>query len=112
MKIHATGRQQGKTTRLIEWMMQAPDDVHRVLVTHNAREADRLYREYGEKLGLERWQFMSAMEVRGEYGATWRGRKGRLELGVDNLDIVLPMLLGWRVGWVSATADVVETEER
>ena len=99
------GRQTGKTTAMLDWMQDAPEGDHRVLVCHTGQEAMRLLRESRERgLDLESWQFVGYDELKpGTWSGVLHGRGGRVVLGVDNLDLILGRLLGWPVERVTAT---------
>lgn len=97
-------RQGGKTTRMLQWMREAPQDEHRVIVCATQREAMRLLRENPD---LESWQFVSLDEVKDRDSGAWSGvlygRGGRIVLGLDNLDLMLSDLIKWPVDAVSLT---------
>lgn len=97
------GRQSGKTTRLIDWMLAAPEGERRVLVSHSRDEARRLEREYRAEYpsgALQSWQFVTAGDLERLHG------HGRVVLAIDNLDLVLPQLVRLPVGYVSATGQL------
>lgn len=103
------GRRTGRTTRLLRWAQAAPEGEHRVIVSHTYDESRRLLRLSREQdLGLESWQFVSQQEIDRTDRSLWSGvligRGGQMSLGLDNLDMYLDGLIGWRVGAASITA--------
>jgi hypothetical protein len=110
LEVAVRSRQMGKTTDLLAWMRRAPEGEHRVLVSHSREEATRLYRSTfsgnDNPTDLESWQFVGINEVLpGAWSGVLRGRGGRVVLGIDNLDLVLPMLVGlpWPIGALTMT---------
>ncbi len=100
-EIHVTGRQQGKTTKMLEWMRAAPEDEVRVLVSHTRARSMQLLRENPD---LYSWQFVSSEEMlRGH--TTHQAIRGRIVLGVDDLDLVLQRLLNFPIGRISMTGE-------
>jgi hypothetical protein len=89
------GRATGKTWQCLQWLNQHPDGV---MVCHSMAEVDRLKRE-ARRLGLQidSRQFVSANRLE-----VLRGRQN-VSLCVDNLDIILPHLLGAPVDMITAT---------
>lgn len=104
MKLIATGRQGGKTEQMLAWLRDAPEGEHRVLVSHSREEAMRLLRDNADD--LESWQFVTPEEVTPDaWSGVLLGRGGRIVLGFDNLDLILPRLVGRTVGAVSMTVE-------
>lgn len=113
IEFHVTGRGGGKTTAMLEWMRAAPVGDHRVIVCHSNQYAMELLRLSREReLGLESWQFVGLQEL--QQGGGWEGvlygRGGRIVLGVDNLDLMLPRLFGWPVERITATGLLVDRD--
>lgn len=91
----------GKTEQLIQWLLDSPADEHRILVSHDYREAHRvmrlcydrgLYMPAEGQGRLESWQFMGVEELRSEgaLSAVIRHRReARIVLCFDNLDLWL-----------------------
>lgn len=104
----ALDRRRGKTERLLDWMAAAPVSEHRVCVSPTLEESHRVQR-IGLERGLESWQFCSLSETmdRGSWSGVLAGRGGRIVLGLDNIDIMLPALLGREVGMVTITTPAV-----
>lgn len=106
MDIFLSSRQGGKSTRIINWMREAPQDVGRVVVCASAQEAMRMYRstwnEDGEPTDLESWQFLSWTEAASGAleGVRASGRFHYLEFAIDNADLILETLLS-RAGLVT-----------
>jgi hypothetical protein len=119
VKIIVTGRRGGKTTAMLQWLREAPEGEHRVLVCHSEMEAMRLWREVWHKQtadrpdremqpgDLESWQFVGPLEMRGEgvWSGVLMGRSGRVVLGFDNLDLWLQGLTHFEVGAASLTSE-------
>lgn len=107
LEIVQLDRGEGKTKLLLEWLKDAPEGEHRVLVSHTPEEAMRVYRSTrldGEVSPFESWQFVGVQEIRpGAWAGVLYGRGGRVVLGIDNIDLVLEKLIGWPVGIVTAT---------
>lgn len=106
LEIDVSERQSGRTSRMIAWLLAAPEGEHRVLVCHSHEEAMRQLRESRvERLGLESWQFVGPPPFgAGAWSGVVRGRGERVVLGVDNLDLLLPGMFGCSVGRVSLEA--------
>lgn len=114
MQFHITGRQGGKTTAMLRWMMDAPEGEHRVVACHSHQEAMRLLQFARDMdLGLESWQFVGpGPDPRhGVPSSMWagvlRGRGGEIHVGVENADIFFAAL--WRpfqVDLVTATGEL------
>jgi len=99
MKVILKARGEGKTERLLAWVRAAPPGEHRVIVSADHQRAmDRLR----ENRDLESWQFVGVEEVGpGCWSGVLMGRGGQVVLGLDDLDEVLPRIMGWRVGAVA-----------
>lgn len=98
MRIEVLPRQMGKTTRMLEWMREAPPGETRICVTATREEAMRLLRENKD---LNTWQFISLQEAR--EGFANRGRSRNLVYGLDNLDMMLKDMFDWPVGMITLT---------
>lgn len=107
MRITIDGRQTGRTESILQWMRQAPEGEHRVLVCHSSQEAMRVYRstfdENNNPTEFESWQFIGANELGspGMFSGVLRGRGGRIVLGIDNLDLMLYRIFGQEVGHIT-----------
>lgn len=112
MEFHITGRQHGKTTRLLDWLEAAPEGEHRIAVCHNAqRSMDLLHQSRKQGRRLESWQFVSAEEVaRGSrvFSGVLRGRRGHIVLGIDDLDLTIQNMFQFEVGRITATGDLID----
>lgn len=105
MRVLALPRRRGKTMEVLKWLADAPEGEHRVLVSQDLMESHRVQR-LGMKRGLESWQFVALSEVTPTaWSGVLRGRGGRVVLGLDNLDLMLPWLLGWPVSLATVTLD-------
>lgn len=108
LRVLVSGRQCGKTSELLKWVRSAlPDDPNpelRVIVTHTRDRASQLRDNNPD---LESWQFMSFDELRHPSRGTWdqlRGRRGRIVLGIDDLELSLTQMLpDFTVGAVTMT---------
>lgn len=112
MKVLVGGRQQGKTTAMLTWMLYAPPGVRRCLVTHNREEARRVYEStfparWDGESPFGGWQFLSIQDVLRRPDCL-QGRQ-RVEVGFDNLDLILPRLFRTpvAVGAVAMTGELV-----
>jgi hypothetical protein len=95
MRVISMPRRGGKTTAMLRWMQEAPEGETRVMACFSEQESMRLLRLSREQgLGLESWQFVSAKEARHLSGHPFRGR---VVLGLDNLDIWLSSHFGREV---------------
>ena len=97
MQVIVGGRRSGKTHKLVEWLKEDPD---RVLICHSASEAERLTRDYG--IHPRQIMSISAWSSRGLSGMSRPSTK----IAVDNLDLVLPILLGVNVEMVALTGAI------
>lgn len=110
MQFHIGGRMSGKTEKMLDWLCEASEGEHRVIVSVSNQRAMRLLREArARELPVESWQFVGVEEVSER---TWSGvlfgRGGHIVLGLDDLDQMLYQLVGWTIGRVSATGELVE----
>ena len=110
VEFHIGGRMSGKTDKMLQWLVDAPEDEHRVIVSISEARAMRLLREARmRELDVESWQFVG---VEGITKRSWSGvlfnRGGHIVLGLDDLDMMLYQLFGWPVHRVSATGVLVD----
>lgn len=96
MKIYANGRQTGKTTQLVRWLGVHPDGV---LVVYSAQERDRILKEY-INVDPDRIKTIAAV-LEGKL----RGRNPRPIIAIDNLDLILPQIMGGTIGPVTLTPE-------
>lgn len=96
MRIYNMPRQSGKTTLLINWLTL---DENHILIVHSTEEASRLRRDYEEVAD----QIVTVTFV---VGGGLRGRRN-IVVAIDNLDLILPALLGWpnRIGPITYTGE-------
>ncbi len=101
MRLHIGPRQSGKTTALLEWLRAGPD---RYVVVHSQFEAYRLsqlvieYPDLFDKI-ITVDELISKRILRGKRNA---------EIAIDNLDLVLPQLIGsfsTTIGPITYTGD-------
>lgn len=107
LRVFRRKRGQGKTKFLVNWLLRAPDDEIRILLSHDRHEAHRLLRlAYDRDLipkRLSTWQFGAWTEAReaGYLSAVRHfNRDKRIVYGVDNLDLILHDALGIKGGGV------------
>lgn len=99
MKVIVNGRQAGKTYTLVQWVKEGErTDSYpfwsRVILTHNIADADRLRKDYD----LDYRQVFSI----GEWGSARLGPRS-VELGLDNVDLLLQRMLGQMPSVITAT---------
>jgi hypothetical protein len=103
--------QAGKTEQLIQWLIDAPEDEHRILVSHDLMESHRVMRVAYDR-GLipqqcETWQFICVEELKGPdlWSAVKRFRPGRFVLAFDNLDLWLAKRFPYNIRIVTMTKE-------
>lgn len=107
MQIYVSGRQEGKTTKMLEWMRAASEDETRVLVVHNEMRAMTLHRENPD---LDSWQFVGweeMVKIRGRHATSVRGE---VVLGIDDLDLLLTHQFAHPIGRISITGEIDPVE--
>lgn len=105
MKFDIGDRRSGKTTRMIQWLLNAPEGERRVIVTHSESEAHRIRKLIkGMDIEVEQGQVISAGSQ------DLRGRNPNVVLGIDNLELVLGGLIGHRVSRVTATGELYQDD--
>ena len=97
LRVMADLRQSGKTTKLLEWVVE-PTDEYRVIMVHSLAEARRIERELPKEF---RSRLVSFEQVK--RGEILEGIPN-LVLGIDNLDLYLRRLIGFNVGAVTITS--------
>ncbi len=104
MRIESFGRQQGKTTRMLEWMREVPttDGEVRIGVFRDQDTAMRLLRENPD---LHSWQFVCFDEVRRSGPRTHTAIRGRVVLGIDDAEEVIRRAFMWPVEYAVLTTD-------
>jgi hypothetical protein len=113
MRIIHLGRRLGKTTRLIEWVERGkPTQMwpgwSRIILTPTMEEADtirRTLRARGGKADTYRWVFSWGEWQRAQISAA---QSLDLEVGIDNLDILLNNLIEGRGTVKVVTLDRVD----
>lgn len=96
MKFYIGGRRSGKTEMLVKWIRSNPDAI---MIVHTVREAERIAAQYS----LDLYRVRSIGEV--EHGGLM-GRRN-VKLGIDNLNLILPNILGHHVERVTATGELI-----
>lgn len=102
-----SGRQTGKSTAALRWLRGAGN---RQLVVPDSRQVDylaRMDREYAEKNGVSRFYLPDKIIP---YASLGYGRHmpPTIELGVDNLDIIISHIFKRSVGFVTATGSLYD----
>lgn len=95
------GRRTGRTTEMIEWLIEGEPNQKRVIASHSVSESNRLYAIAQERCPtVERWQFHSVGQ--GHIDLVGRDISA---IGIDNLELVLSRLAGGvaPVGMVAGT---------
>ena len=98
MEIFVAPRQGGKTTTLLQWVVDAPQGTARVLVSPTERESNRLVRESRTSKAFcsaEEWQFVSWEKfTRSGTLPLWATRSfERFEYAIDNLDAIIQQMV-------------------
>lgn len=103
MRFWITGRRTGKTTMALKWMkVKKMQGLNPVLIVHSVQEADRLYESTKNIRGespFETWQIIAHHQLRSGVLSSKRD----IVFAVDNIDLVLPALLGGEVEFVTGT---------
>lgn len=107
MKVVQLPRGGGKTTALLEWMREAPEDEIRLFVAVTGAEAQRVYRSTlsaheDQPRWAQPWQFIGFGELAALGAQSGRGRK-QIVLGVDNIEMVLARMFHYPVEVVTAS---------
>lgn len=105
MQIHVGGRQQGKTTKMLEWMRAAPEGEVRVLVSLDRERSMQLLRENPD---LHSWQFVSVGEMARGRPNRMMAQRDLVVLGIDDLDVFIASQFTYPVARVSLTGEYVE----
>lgn len=85
----------GKTTRIIEWLKEAPD---RLMITFSHQEALRLKQEYRDEAPrIMCWDCYLQRRK--------QGTPHIKEVSIDNVDIIIEQMVGKKVRVVSITND-------
>jgi hypothetical protein len=110
LRFDITGRALGKTYRALTWLVNTPNSV---LIVINAGERfwvrEHLSERYGAAKALELAERVVTLDEY-QHGAC-RGKD--VVVGIDNLDLMMGMLLGYpvKVDYVTATGSVRPTEQ-
>lgn len=85
IQLHLSGRRTGRSTEMINWLLEGEPNEKRVIVSFSSVEAERMYKK-ARKLceTVEDWQFIS-------YRSNSQKLAGRKisEVGIDNLEFLL-----------------------
>lgn len=104
MRIYEMNRNGGKTNMLVEWLKYNP---HGVLIVHSVQERQRILKQYGgltfreDRIQEDEKRVVTIQSV---LEGKLRGRHP-LIVAVDNLDLILPYILGAQVGPVTMTSE-------
>lgn len=103
MEIIVAPRQTGKTTYLLARLEADPESV---MIVHSYPERERLqreiYRELGSNEDYAKQVADRIVSIDHVISGRLRGRKVS-EIHVDNLDLILPYMLGGKVGTVTTS---------
>jgi hypothetical protein len=104
MRVIAKPRHEGKTTDLIQWLRDSPDDQSRVIVSANSELSMYLYRQHLEE--FESWQFVGLNEVTQGAWSGVRLRGKEIVLALDDVDMLIRNAIKyWPVDVVTMTVD-------
>lgn len=92
MKVFVSGRQGGKTTAMIEWLREDPDNRMVVCATEERAKYFRL------RAGSARDRVVSYTNYQRSHGRP-------VELGIDDLDFLLATIFTPRIGMVTLTGE-------
>lgn len=106
MKLDIGGRGSGKSTRILQWMNDAPEGVKRIVVCHDHSAAMGMLRSarsrFRENNHLESWQFIGVEELRSYNPFPW-GRF-EFEFAVDQMEIAFQNLFSrYRIALATVT---------
>lgn len=91
-----SGRQGGKTYRLLEWLAAAPEDVSRIVIVPTFERKKLILDQYREKFNLEDWNVITVGEARGGTASVTHRRAQakniRVEYAFDDLNDTLHLL--------------------
>ena len=101
----------GKTTRLLQWLREAPQGELRVLVSFSEQESRRVQKIGVDEWDLKPWQFIAANQAHRLGSVLWLPLRldnppSNIVLGVDNAELVLGILLHQPVKALSVTPRV------
>lgn len=99
MFIYAGGRQSGKTSKIIDWFLVDP--LNRVIVTPDAAQANRIIKQITNTKG-KGFPFLNHIFPYHNASGTLFGTRG-LQVGIDNVDMVLSNLLHSQVDFATVT---------
>ena len=104
IKLHLSGRRTGRTTEMLDWLVESEPTQKRVIVTFSEADADRLYKLAVKRCAtVERWQFISSRSD----SQKLHGRK-IYEVGIDNLEFFLRHAVGINAPVTKVTATLAE----
>lgn len=100
MKVFVGGNGGGKTTKMLEWIKASTRDksANRVVICHS-EESVQWFRRELKKAYIEDWQVITPSKLE-----CLRGRRFDA-LGIDNLELVLPQLIGYPIGLVTLSQE-------
>lgn len=101
MILLGSDRNTGKTTHLLSWLER---ESNRILIVHSAQERARILKEYPDSDYFPN----RIVTIQHVLDGRLRGRHPRPEFAIDNLDLILPYIIGGSIGPVTYT----ENDER
>lgn len=104
MKFDIGDRRSGKTTRMIQWLLNGREGERRLLVVHSAQEVERLQRMLKD-MGIERdnIEIINVNDLR-----NLRGKS--VIVGVDNLELILSQLIPAPITRVTASGELYQDD--
>ena len=110
MLVCVRGRQEGKTTALLDWMCakdKPTNEVRMGVFIRGDLAMGALRQARAEGRMVESWQFVSQHEITSH--GIWSAIRGDIVVGLDDLDIMLDsgIRARWPVGFVTITGELV-----
>ena len=98
MRIYEAGRRRGKTTQILRWFQERSD---RVIVVATMAEKDRLLNILPDVNRADYESRIIPMRDRVKLRAM-----SEMQIGIDNLDLVINELMGAPIDYATVTRDV------
>lgn len=104
IQLKLGGRRTGRTTEMLDWLIEGEPDEKRAIVTFSLMDAERLYKLARKQCpSVEPWQFTSFRADKKKFA----GRKVS-EVGIDNLEFFLDFLTGINAPVTKVTGTLAE----
>lgn len=101
MRLVVGGRASGKTFKMVNWLKASPNHI---LVVHSEQEAHRIREDYYLNLG----ECNRIISVHSALNGKLRGSRRETVIAIDNLDLMLPFIMGASIGPVTLTNTEIE----